>query len=191
MADFEIAHKRTEGFEGGYANDKDDSGGETWRGIARNYNPKWKGWVIIDKIVPVKPKTWNRAIFAAINKKLYAHKELNQWVDAYYEANYWDCINLDFISSQEVANSLFDISVNMGSGRAARFLQKALGVLVDGKIGPKTIAAANSSDPKFLYDSINELRAKKYEQIIADNPSQEKFRESWFSRIKPFEKALV
>lgn len=191
MADFKIAHKRTEKFEGGYAFDKDDSGGETWRGIARNYNPKWKGWPIIDKLVPVKPKKWDRAVFAAINKKLYAHTELNQWVDSYYEANYWDCINLDLIASQEVANSLFDISVNMGSGRAAKFLQQALGVIVDGKIGPKTIAAANSSDSKFLYDSINELRAQKYRDIIAANPSQKKFEKAWMSRVKPFEQALV
>lgn len=183
MASFKIAHKRTERFEGGYANDPLDSGGQTWRGLARNYNPKWKGWKIVDEILALKPKDKNKA--------LYSHKELNELVDAYYEANYWDCINLDYIASQEVANSLFDISVNMGSGRAAKFLQQSLNVLVDGKIGPKTIGAANSMDAKVLYDKINALRAEKYNQIIANNPSQEKFRKSWFSRIKPFEKALV
>lgn len=35
--------------EGGYVNDPDDKGGETYKGIARKFNPDWKGWKIIDK----------------------------------------------------------------------------------------------------------------------------------------------
>ncbi|RYD50653.1 MAG: hypothetical protein EOP52_13405, partial [Sphingobacteriales bacterium] len=36
MADFLTAYKRTAVAEGGYANDPDDLGGETYKGIARN-----------------------------------------------------------------------------------------------------------------------------------------------------------
>jgi lysozyme family protein len=32
--------------EGYYVNDKDDSGGETYRGISRVNFPKWAGWAI-------------------------------------------------------------------------------------------------------------------------------------------------
>ena len=39
MANFEEAYKKTSDFEGGYVNDEDDAGGETYRGIARNF---WK-----------------------------------------------------------------------------------------------------------------------------------------------------
>ena len=35
--------------EGFYSNDIDDSGGETLYGIARNKNPKWLGWKIVDE----------------------------------------------------------------------------------------------------------------------------------------------
>ena len=35
--------------EGGYVNDPDDPGGETYKGIARNMWPDWAGWAIIDK----------------------------------------------------------------------------------------------------------------------------------------------
>ena len=35
--------------EGYYVNDPSDSGGETYCGIARNSNPKWQGWKIVDK----------------------------------------------------------------------------------------------------------------------------------------------
>jgi len=34
--------------EGGHANDPDDGGGETYRGIARKFWPQWAGWKIID-----------------------------------------------------------------------------------------------------------------------------------------------
>ena len=37
MAEFETAYYLTNKIEGGYANDQDDKGGETYRGIARNF----------------------------------------------------------------------------------------------------------------------------------------------------------
>ncbi len=183
MAKFEIAHKLTQNFEGGFANNPNDSGGMTWRGIARNYNPKWKGWIIVDSILSTKPKD--------INSALYGCKLINDLVDEFYEVNYWDSINLDLISSQEVANLLFDSSVNMGVGRAVKFLQQSLypAIVIDGKIGPKTIAAANAIDSKKLYDLILKLRKAKYDEIIAKNPSQIEFKKSWYSRLVPFEKA--
>src|ERR1035437_8130812 len=36
------------GYEGKYSNDKDDPGGETYKGIARNMNKNFEGWNIID-----------------------------------------------------------------------------------------------------------------------------------------------
>ena len=33
--------------EGGYVFDPHDPGGETWRGIARAFNPKWTGWPLL------------------------------------------------------------------------------------------------------------------------------------------------
>ena len=36
-------------FEGGYANDPNDSGGETFRGVSRRNWPKWPGWPLIDR----------------------------------------------------------------------------------------------------------------------------------------------
>ena len=44
MADFKVAFAKTIRFEGGYVNHKADKGGETYKGIARNFWPKWKGW---------------------------------------------------------------------------------------------------------------------------------------------------
>ena len=35
MADFRLAYKKIEAAEGGYVNDPDDKGGETYKGISR------------------------------------------------------------------------------------------------------------------------------------------------------------
>ena len=48
MANFKEAFEKTMGHEGGYGNDPDDAGGETYKGIARVYNPGWSGWAVID-----------------------------------------------------------------------------------------------------------------------------------------------
>ena len=42
MADFNIAFEITMGHEGGYSFDKDDAGGETYRGISRRYKRVYK-----------------------------------------------------------------------------------------------------------------------------------------------------
>lgn len=49
MADFDIADKITSKSEGFYSNIKEDGGGETLWGIARNKNPKWLGWKLVDE----------------------------------------------------------------------------------------------------------------------------------------------
>ena len=48
MANFGDAFKKLSIKEGGYVNDKDDAGGETYKGISRRYNPTWQGWTMID-----------------------------------------------------------------------------------------------------------------------------------------------
>ena len=51
MADFNQAFDITMGHEGGYANNKLDTGGETYRGVSRNNWPDWEGWRLIDRLL--------------------------------------------------------------------------------------------------------------------------------------------
>ena len=53
MADFNKAYKATMGHEGGYVDDPADKGGETYKGIARRYNPGWGGWKQIDPLFKI------------------------------------------------------------------------------------------------------------------------------------------
>ena len=188
MTDFNQAYAITMNNEGGYANDPNDHGGETWRGIARNFWPSWQGWSIVDNIKSQAPPSLNRA--------LGANTQLEQLVLGFYKAEFWDCLSLSLLDNQQIADQLFDVSVNMGTGTAAKMLQEAINtyrnnsLTVDEKVGPLTITAANKLDAESLYNSINSLRKERYEGIIADNPSQAVFRNSWFSRIKPFNEGI-
>src|ERR1700755_118485 len=107
MADFLPAFNITMENEGGYANNPNDSGGETWRGIARNYWPKWSGWPIVDQIVATNPPDLNQALFADAS--------LNTMVEEFCQQNFWDTESLSDINCQQTANQLFDIAVNMGN----------------------------------------------------------------------------
>ena len=52
---YKEAIKKTLKYEGGYVNDKDDRGGETYRGVSRRYHPNWSGWKIVDEYKQMQP----------------------------------------------------------------------------------------------------------------------------------------
>lgn len=66
-----------------------------------------------------------------------------------YEANYWRPIRGDDLPSG-VDLSVFDFGVNSGPSRSAKDLQRVLGVGVDGRIGPATILASKTADPRVV-----------------------------------------
>lgn len=185
MAVFSKAFSTTMGHEGGYANNKLDTGGETYKGIARRHNPSWKGWPIIDAIQP------HTAV--NINKVAGANAALQEQVKAFYLVNYWNINRLTDLLDQQLAENVFDFGVNAGTVKGAKTLQQAHNNLsscgdltVDGVIGPKTIAAVNLLSPQKLHGEYNRLKKAHYDGIIERNPSQAVFRNSWYSRIKPY-----
>ncbi|HXS59002.1 MAG TPA: glycosyl hydrolase 108 family protein [Hanamia sp.] len=121
MADFKIAYQGTSVNEGGYANDPDDHGGETWKGISRNNETNWIGWHIVDmyKKLPNFPKN------------LYASSELEKAVQDIYKSNYWNLIRGDEINFQDCANDLYDSAVNVGVGTAIILAKRAAGLPED------------------------------------------------------------
>lgn len=179
MANFNEAFDITMGHEGGYIDDKDDVGGETYRGIARRYNPDWEGWEIIDETKP------------DIN-----FDEMDPYVRKFYKNRYWDEISLDDFP-QAIANELFDTAVNMGTKRAAMFIQETLNymnrngslydeLVVDGLIGRKTLSALDRLPPRddiVILKILNVLQGQHYLNYMKKSPTQEKFARGWFSRI--------
>lgn len=60
-----------------------------------------------------------------------------------YRRKYWDVVRGDDLPAG-LDLVAFDAAVNSGPSRGARWLQQALEVTDDGKIGPETLARANS-----------------------------------------------
>ena len=105
-------------------------------------------------------------------------------VEQIYREQYWDKLSLDQIKDQEVAAKVFDLAVNMGVVTAARILQQAVGVPVDGIVGPHTIGAANAANPLILLSDIRTVASARYQQIAAANPALAEDLPGWLSRLE-------
>jgi lysozyme family protein len=176
MADFNIAYEKfVKPFEGGYVNNPNDKGGETYAGIARKFNPKWKGWDFIDFKKRTKPgEVKTNAFFPDIDYLV---------VDFY--KSLWNRHKLSEIKSQDVANIFFDFIVNSGT-RAIKKVQKLLKIKDDGIIGNQTINAINNENPAKLNNEIKKLRKNFYKNIVLRDPSQNVFAQGWKNRINAF-----
>lgn len=105
-------------FEGGYVNDPNDPGGETRYGISKRAFPN----------LDIKSLTLMQA------------KEV-------YRIHYWVACQCDLLPPY-LRLMVFDCAVNQGSLKAARILQEAVKVFIDGNIGPITLREAKNSDPQ-------------------------------------------
>ena len=126
MAKFDKEFDKVILAEGGYVNDPDDAGGETYLGISRKNNPKWVGWEVIDDI---KKKYVTKNITSRLKKDV----ALTNSAKLLYKQNYWDVLELDDIPSQGIAHQLFDTCVNCGKTTAIRIAQQVLMMTITGK----------------------------------------------------------
>jgi len=176
MSKFDTAFDITMGHEGGYSNDPDDRGGETYRGIARNFHPQWTGWRFLD------PKKIN-------------HKLLDPHVREFYLIEFWGKLQADWFRG-DVAEELFDTGVNVGIRQAGKFLQHALNLLnnnqkyyddliVDGWIGKATLKAYKSMPIRYakaLTKVMNILQGAFYVDLMDSDSRREKW-VGWFGRV--------
>jgi len=143
--------------EGGFVNHPNDPGGMTNLGVTRNV---WREWVKHDV---------DEAEMRALTPELVA---------PLYKAQYWDaCHCSDLIRGVDYA--VFDAAVNMGSSRAAKLLQAALGVTADGVIGRATIAAATAADPVELLEAFSLGKEAFYQSL----PTFATFGKGWLNRV--------
>lgn len=118
MADFDTAFEKVVFNEGGYVNDKDDAGGETYMGISRRAHPNSLIWNIIDEV------TKRYSSVKDINRELKKNDELTALIKALYKSDYWSPFNLNKLSSQRLANQIFDNAVNRGVSATKKLIQR-------------------------------------------------------------------
>lgn len=194
MASFDIAYAPLKDFEGGYDNDPDDRGGETYAGIARKFFPSWQGWKLIDQI-----KKTNKTR-SAINQAAKADRLLRDYVRAWYKTTWFDALGLGELP-QPLANEIFEQSVNLGksgSGKKVQIICNAYNyqpgakklfadLKVDGAIGPKTLAAlkiilANKANAESLVHALNCMQGAHYLELAAKKFTQRKYTVGWMKR---------
>jgi len=172
MANFDEALEETLKAEGGYVFDKDDPGGETYKGIARTRNPKWSGWTTIDILR-------NKRNFPS---NLDNDPQLQQQVKDLYQVNYWDRVRGDDIDNQDVAESIFDFAVNAGPATSAKLAQITVGAKADGVIGPQTLAKINADDVRAFLAVFTLSKIGRYVNICEKRRESRKYFFGWVRR---------
>jgi lysozyme family protein len=81
-----------------------------------------------------------------------------------YRAHYWDAMRCDELPAG-LDYAVFDFGVNSGNGRAVKFLQRLLGVAVDGRMTDATLAAARKSDAGDLATRLCDARLAFLKQL--------------------------
>jgi lysozyme family protein len=129
-----------------------------------------------------------------MNLVLSQNLSLQAGIEKFYKANYWDTVNLDKVKDQQLANNLFDCSVNQGEGLARKLMQLACNyviatvkvaikpLIVDRQIGPATINTFNQLPPALLNAEINAEREASYR---ADSQYAE-WGKVWKKRLKQY-----
>ena len=143
--------------EGGFVNHPADPGGMTNLGVTQRVWEEWVGHPVDEKEM----------------RSLTPEK-----VAPMYKQKYWDKIRGDDLPSG-VDMAVFDCCVNSGPGRAAKMLQRVLGLTEDGAIGPNTLSKALSIDSSKLIADYNAARLAFLQSL----PTWATFGKGWGNRV--------
>ena len=143
--------------EGGFVNNPKDPGGMTNLGVTK---AAWEAY-------------WNRSSSEAEMRSLTPNI-----VKPFYKAMYWDKIKGDQLPAG-VDYAAYDLAVNSGVGRAAKYLQQIAGVVADGAIGPKSLEAIKACDPEQVVDALCDMRLDFLKRL----PTFETFGKGWSRRV--------
>ena len=129
--------------EGGYIDHPKDPGGRTNLGVTQAVWEEWVGHPVTEKEM----------------RELTLEK-----VAPMYEMKYWRTSYCEKLP-QGLNLLVFSMAVNTGSGRAVKLLQRCLGLVEDGAIGPKTMAKIQECSQVDLVERYSATRKAFYEGL--------------------------
>jgi lysozyme family protein len=124
--------------EGGWADNPRDPGGATMKGVTLAVFQRYYG------------AKRSKADLRAITDEQLKH---------IYKTGYWDKCKCDDLPLG-VDYGVFDAAVNSGPGRAARWLQAAVGAAVDGGIGAHTLELVAAKAPSAIINDMLDRRLR-------------------------------
>ena len=165
MARLEPALQKVLGWEGGFANDPDDSGGPTMKGVT---------------IATYKEycRRKGRPVPTVNDLKKITNAEILDLADLLY----WSKIRGNEIKNQSIADLCFDCVWGSGTGYI-KVIQKVLGVTADGIFGPASLNALNNWNPQSKLFELLWNRRKKY---LEGCSSAWKYLKGWMRRLNSY-----
>jgi lysozyme family protein len=155
-------------WEGGFVDDPADRGGRTNKGVTQKTYDNW---------------------CRALGRPTRDVKDItDEEVHAIYENDYWRPAYCDQLG-RKLDLAQFDTAVNMGTRRAVRILQEAVGAGVDGNFGPNTRQACHACDLGQALIRYCDIRERLY-QRFAQGPGQAKFLKGWLNRLNSLRREL-
>jgi lysozyme family protein len=151
--------------EGGWSDHPVDPGGATMKGVTIGTFAQFKGRKVT--------KAELRAISDADLRTIYRRK-------------YWDVVRGDDLPAG-LDLVAFDAAVNSGPSRGARWLQQALGVTADGKIGPATVEASRRAAPASIIMSACAIRM----DFLRGLKTWGTFGKGWARRVQSVERVAI
>ena len=143
--------------EGGFVNNPKDPGGTTNLGVTQR---NWEVYL-------------NRSVTETEMRALTPDN-----VKSFYKELYWDRIKGDQLPAG-IDYAAFDLAVNSGVYKAARYLQQIAGVADDGIIGPKSMEAILACDPEQTVDALCDMRLDFLKRL----PTFGTFGKGWSHRV--------
>lgn len=158
---WEDAFKAVLKHEGGFVNHPRDPGGMTNLGVTKRAWEEYTGQLA------------DESEMRSLTSEL---------VKPFYKAKYWDKIKGDDLPSG-VDYAAYDLAVNSGPARAAKYLQQIVGVPADGIIGPKTLAAIKEAPADEVIDALCGMRM----DFLKALPTFDTFGKGWTRRVAEVE----
>lgn len=179
--------KFTKKWEGGLSRDTSDS--------ASKYPcPKaYKGISGYHTNMGITYRVWE-SVFGKNNDARFFEMSNEDWFKV-FKTLYWDSVKGDNYECFSIAVMVTGMAWGSGAHRASITLQQAINncggnVAVDGKIGMKTVAAANAINDLKLFNELIRLRKQFFLAISEPGSKNAKFRKGWLNRLVDYEKTF-